>query len=113
MPVVLTTSQEENAQGPLMTGLILIAGITNDVCTIFPTLTLLAEGYRVAVVADAGGSITKVGDEIAIRRMERAGADITAVNQILAQLARNWVLPSEAAVLPSIFDLLPARPSGR
>ncbi len=143
MPVVLTSSQEDQVQGPIIPALvelfpdefadriqrvgvvnamddpnfavavekigrknILIAGITNDVCTVFPTLTLLDQGYRVAVVADAGGSITKAGDDVAVGRMERAGADITSTNQVLAELAVNWNSPTGQAVLPSILDLL-------
>ncbi len=88
---------------------VLIAGITNDVCTVFPTLTLLDDGYRVAVVPDAGGSITVAGDDAAVRRMERAGADITSTNQVLAELAVDQSAPTGAAVLPSILSLLPAQ----
>lgn len=144
MPIVLTSSQEDQAQGPLLpklvellpeehaariqrTGVVnamddpsfaaavedtgrrnvLIAGITNDVCTVFPTLTLLDEGYHVSVVADAGGSITQVGDDAAVRRMEMAGAQLTSTNQLLAELAVDWASPKGAAVLPSILDLIP------
>ncbi len=40
---------------------IIIAGVTNDVCTVYPTLTLLEMGYEVQVVADAGGSPNQNG----------------------------------------------------
>ena len=111
MPLVLTSSMEEYAQGPLLAELadiapeefagriqrqgvvnafddknfadavkatgrtsLIIAGVTNDVCTVFPTLTALAAGHQVQVVADAGGSPAKIADDIAIRRMDKAGA---------------------------------------
>ena len=92
IPVVLTSSMEEYAQGPLLSELqsilpiqfeqrvkrfgivnamddvnfaaavkatgrkkLVIAGVTNDVCTVYPALTLVRDGFAVQVVADAGG----------------------------------------------------------
>ncbi|MGW3149550.1 isochorismatase family protein [Streptomyces sp. NPDC001177] len=145
MPLVLTSSMEDQPQGPLLaefaeiapeefaariqrTGAVnamddprfaaavkatgrrnlIIAGVTNDVCTIYPTLTALAQGYNVEVVADAGASITKDADDISLRRMERAGADITSTNQVLAELATDWSSPNGQNILPIMFDLIPA-----
>jgi nicotinamidase-related amidase len=144
IPLVLTSSMEAYAQGPLLAELediapeefasriqrqgvvnalddenfaaavkasgrrkLIIAGVTNDVCTVYPTLTALAEGYDVQVVADAGGSPTARADEIAIRRMERAGATITSTNQLLAELAVSWASPEGNAILPILSELLP------
>ncbi|MEU7894102.1 hypothetical protein AB0B45_14695 [Nonomuraea sp. NPDC049152] len=50
----------------------------------------------------------KDADDIALRRMERAGADITSTNQVLAELAADWASPSGQKVLPIMFDLIPA-----
>jgi nicotinamidase-related amidase len=54
---------------------------------------MLDEGYEVQVSADASASNTKFGNEIALRRMERAGAVITTVDQIIAELAVDWTTP--------------------
>ncbi|PTR19779.1 isochorismatase family protein [Pseudomonas sp. GV085] len=35
---------------------LIIAGVTNDVCTVYPALSLVRDGYEVQVVADGGGS---------------------------------------------------------
>lgn len=144
MPLVLTSSEEENVQGPLLADLaeiapaafaarvrrqgvvnamddpafaaavraterrnLIIAGVTNDVCTVFPTLTALEQGYQVQVVADAGGSLTADADAIAIRRMERAGADIVGTSQVLAELAGNWTSPAGQAIMPLTASLIP------
>lgn len=144
IPLVLTSSMEAYAQGPLLSELadiapeefasriqrqgvvnalddgnfaaavkasgrrkLIIAGVTNDVCTVYPTLTALEEGYDVQVVADAGGSPTARADEIALRRMERAGATITSTNQLLAELAVSWASPEGTAILPILSELLP------
>lgn len=127
LPVVITSSMEEYAQGPLLreletllpaafaarikrTGIvnamdddsfaaavratgrrnIIIAGVTNDVCTVYPALSLVRDGYQVQVVADAGGSPGKIAEDIALRRMERNGVDLTSTNQLIAELAGSW-----------------------
>lgn len=139
LPVVLTSSMEEYAQGPLLAELetilptefasrikrvgivnamedeafaaavratgrkkIILAGVTNDVCTVFPALTLVKQGYEVQVVADAGGSPSKMGDEMALRRMEQGGVTLTSTNQIIAELAGNWTTPEGGRIVQEV-----------
>ncbi|WP_224783340.1 isochorismatase family protein [Neisseria flavescens] len=87
---------------------IIIAGITNDVCTVYPTLTLLEMGYEVQVVADAGGSPTKMADESSLRRMDKAGATITSTNQLIAELAQTWADENGQKLLQVIAEALQA-----
>lgn len=145
MPLVLTSSLEDQAQGPLPEELariapaefekrirrsgvvnalhdpdyaaaveatgrrnLIIAGVTNDVCTVYPTLTALEQGYRVQVVADAGGSMSRLADDIALRRMDKAGATITSTNMILTELAGDWASAAGQALLSIVGALIPA-----
>ena len=73
---------------------LLVAGITTEVCVLFPVLEMLEEGYEVQVSADASASWSKYGDNLALRRMENAGAAITTVDQIIAELAIDWTSPN-------------------
>ena len=130
LPVVLTSSMEEHAQGPLLAELaeilpdafrarikrhgvvnamddenfaaavratqrskFILAGVTNDICTVYPALSLVGEGVAVQVVADAGGSPTRMSDDIALRRMEQAGVTLTSTNQLVAEVVGNWTTP--------------------
>ncbi|MGO3986516.1 isochorismatase family protein [Pseudomonas sp. SAS7] len=130
LPVVLTSSMEEHAQGPLLSELeeilpaefagrikrlgivnamddehfaaavkatgrkkLIIAGVTNDVCTVYPALSLVRDGFEVQVVADAGASPTAMADDIALRRMDKAGVTLTTTNQLIAELAGSWATP--------------------
>lgn len=139
MPVVLTSSMEEAAQGPLLAELqtilpdafsarvkrlgivnamddenfaaavkatgrkkLIIAGVTNDVCTVYPTLSLVSDGHEVQVVADAGASPTKFGDDMALRRMEKNGATLTSTNQVIAELAGNWMTPEGTRIVSEV-----------
>lgn len=140
LPVVLTSSMEEYAQGPLLSELesilptefaarikrvgivnamddenfaaavratgrkkIIIAGVTNDVCTVFPALSLIRDGYEVQVIADAGGSPSRIGDDMALRRMEKGGVTLSSTNQVIAELADNWSTPKGSEIVQQVI----------
>jgi len=145
LPVVLTSSMEEYAQGPLLSELesilpsefaarikrsgivnamddenfaaavkstgrkkLIIGGVTNDVCTVYPALSLVHDGFEVQVVADAGGSPSKMADDIALRRMERGGVTLTSTNQLIAELAGNWTTPEGGQLVQVLMGALQA-----
>jgi nicotinamidase-related amidase len=140
MPVILTSSMEEQVQGPLMpevqvilpeafavrikrlgvvdamddenfaaavrnTGRqnLIMAGITTDVCVVYPAMTAVRQGYSVQVVVDACGSPSKIADDIALRRMEKAGVTLTSTNQMIAELARKWTTPEGGKLIEILF----------
>ncbi|MBV5609778.1 isochorismatase family protein [Pseudomonas aeruginosa] len=143
MPVVLTSSMEEYAQGPLLSELeqilpaefaarikrlgivnamddenfaaavkatgrkkLVVAGVTNDVCTVYPALSLVREGYEVQVVADGGGSPTVMADDIALRRMDKGGVTLTTTNQVMAELAGSWATPEGGQLVQVLMEAL-------
>jgi nicotinamidase-related amidase len=145
LPVVLTSSMEDHAQGPLISELgqilpdafaarikrvgivnamddenfaaavkaagrnkLIIAGVTNDVCTVFPALSLVREGFEVQVVADAGGSPSRIADDMALRRMERAGVTLTSTNQLVAELVGNWTTPEGSQIVQVVMETMQA-----
>lgn len=87
---------------------LIVAGVTNDVCTVYPVMTLIDMGYEVQVVADAGGSPTLLADEISLRRMERHGATLTTTNQLIAELAGSWATPEGGELVQLIIGALQA-----
>ncbi|WP_170387551.1 isochorismatase family protein [Ruegeria atlantica] len=127
MPLVLTSSMEDNMQGQLMPALeeiapdafaarikrpgvvncwddsafadacrntgrkhFIMAGITTDVCLAPPAISAAHEGFAVTAVVDASGSPTALTDEMAFRKMERGGVELTTTSALLAELAVNW-----------------------
>lgn len=143
MPVVLTSSMEEYAQGPLLSELeqilpsefasrvkrlgivnamdddnfatavkatgrkkLIIAGVTNDVCTVYPALSLVREGFEVQVVADGGGSPSVMADDIALRRMDKGGVTLTSTNQLIAELAGSWATPEGGQLVQVLMEAL-------
>ncbi|UBF23838.1 isochorismatase family protein [Kovacikia minuta CCNUW1] len=69
---------------------LIMAGLTNDVCIVYPAISAVEDGYEVQVVVDAGGSPTTLADETALRRMEKHGVTLTSTNQVMAELAVSW-----------------------
>lgn len=145
IPVVLTSSQEENLQGPLMPELarllpeaferrvrragivnawndpafvraveatgrrnLIMAGVTTDVCLVFPSISAVEAGYGVQAVMDAGGSPFELSEDLSRRRMEKAGVVLTATNTLMAELAQDWSRPEGGRLLAILFgELLP------
>ncbi len=69
---------------------LLVSGLLTEACVSFPVLSALAEGYAVSVIADACGGVTSDSHNLALRRMEAAGATMTSWLQVLLELQRDW-----------------------
>lgn len=145
IPTVLTSSQEDRIQGPLMPELepilpeafgrrvkregvvnawtdpafkaavlatgrrnLVMAGVTTDVCLVFPAIDAVQEGFRVQAVMDASGSPFELSEDMSRRRMQDAGVILTATNTIIAEMAQNWSSPEGAELIQLLFtDVLP------
>jgi nicotinamidase-related amidase len=151
MPVVLTSSQEERLQGPLMPELaqilpeafearikragivnawsdanfrnaavatgrknLIMAGVTTDVCLVYPSISAVEEGFRVQAVMDASGSPFELSEDMSRRRMEKAGVVLTATNTMIAELAQDWSTPAGSQLIQLLFtDVLPGIDPGK
>ncbi|PCS20836.1 amidase [Lactococcus cremoris subsp. tructae] len=61
---------------------IIICGLWTEACLTFPTLDALKEGFEVFVPVDAVGGTSKTAHEMALRRVEQAGAKMISLAQI-------------------------------
>lgn len=69
---------------------LIIAGLLTEACVSFPVLSALAEGYDVFVVGDACAGLTPASHDLALRRMEAAGAGMISWLQLLLEFQRDW-----------------------
>lgn len=141
MPLILTSSQEDQAQGLLFDELqkvapdeyanriqrsgmvdcmmdegfatavektgrkkLILAGITTDVCVVYPAITAIENGYEVQVVVDASGSPTAIADQMALQRMEKTGVTLTTTNQLIAELAQDWSSEDGGKLIEILFQ---------
>jgi len=145
IPTILTSSQEDRMQGPLLPELekilpeafearikrkgivnawtdanfkaaveatgrknLIMAGVTTDVCLVFPALSAVGDGYEVQAVMDASGSPYELSEEMSRRRMQDAGVVLTATNTVMAELAQDWSTPEGQQLIQLLFtEVLP------
>ncbi|MBL9126154.1 MAG: isochorismatase family protein [Verrucomicrobiales bacterium] len=145
MPVILTSSQEDRTQGPLLPELrqllpeafekrikragivdawadeafagavratgrkqLIMAGVTTDVCLIYPAISAVNEGFRVQAVLDASGSPFELSEDLARQRMHDAGVVLTTSNTLIAELVQTWATPEGQQLIGVLFGgLLP------
>ncbi|MEI6418136.1 MAG: isochorismatase family protein [Sphingomonadales bacterium] len=83
---------------------LIMSGLTNDVCIVYPAISAVEEGFTVQVVVDAGGSPTRDADHAAIERMRQHGVIITSTNQVMAELATDWASPTGSAIQQVMYE---------
>jgi len=89
---------------------LVMAGVTTDVCLVFPAMGAVADGFAVHAVLDASGSPTDLSEDAARRRMEHAGVVLTATNTIVAELVRDWTRPGGADLVQLMLATAPIMP---
>ena len=150
MPVVITSSQEDQAQGPILPEIaailpeahaarikrpgvvnaweyadfhdavlatgrkhLIMAGVTTDVCLIFPAIDAALEGFAVQAVLDASGSPSDLSEEFARQRMHDVGVVLTATNTLMAEIGQDWSTPNGQQLIGLLFtDVFPALGAG-
>jgi nicotinamidase-related amidase len=69
---------------------LIVSGLLTEACVTFAVLSALSAGMEVYVVGDACGGLTPASHELALSRMEAAGAHLTSWIQVLLELQRDW-----------------------
>ncbi len=87
---------------------LIMAGVTTDVCLIFPAINAVRDGYNVQAVLDASGSPYELSEYTSRNRMERAGVVLTATNTMIAELVQDWSTPEGEKLKEILFrEVLP------
>ena len=85
-----------------------MAGVTIDVCLIYPSISACKEGYKVQAVIDASGSPYDISEEMSRWRMENEGVVLTAEFYSNLELAQEWSDPNGQKLLQILFqEVLP------
>ena len=81
---------------------IVVAGAEAHVCVLQTALGLLERSRRVFVVADAVGSRRPENKEAALRRLERAGAEVVTTEMVIFE----WLGSAEDPAFKSVIALV-------
>jgi nicotinamidase-related amidase len=82
---------------------LIVCALWTEACLLFPALDALKEGYEVYPVVDAVGGTSTAAHETALRRMEKAGAQLTTVMSLVCELQRDW---ARTETLAAMFEVM-------
>ena len=69
---------------------IVIGGLWTSMCVAFPSIELIKEGYKVIVLTDSCGDLTKEAHDMAVMRMVQAGAIPMTTAVLLGEFQSDW-----------------------
>ncbi|MEO9205732.1 MAG: hydrolase [Gammaproteobacteria bacterium] len=69
---------------------LIICALWTEACLTYPSLDAMKEGFEVYTIVDAVGGTSIVAHEMALRRIEQAGAKLCSIGQLGCELQRDW-----------------------
>jgi nicotinamidase-related amidase len=69
---------------------LLMTGLWTEACLTFPTLDAINDSYEVYPIVDAVGGTSLIAHDMALRRIEQAGAKLISIAQLACELQRDW-----------------------
>ncbi|MGO4155249.1 isochorismatase family protein [Cupriavidus sp. YAF13] len=69
---------------------LIIAGTITSVCMAFPSISAVADGFRVFAVVDASGTYSKMAQEITLARVVQAGVVPMDTAAVASELQKTW-----------------------
>lgn len=84
-----------------------MAAVATDICLVFRAISAVEAGYEVQAVMDACGTDTEIGEDMARRRMERAGIRLTSTNTMVAELVQDWSTPEGGPLVQAMTAISP------
>ena len=86
---------------------LIIAGTLTSVCMAFPTLSALAEGYKVYTVVDASGNWSKLATDITLARVVQAGAIPIDTAAVISEVQQTWNRPDAEKFAEIYAEIFP------
>ena len=69
---------------------LIIAGTITSVCMAFPSISAVADGYKVFAVIDASGTYSKMAQEITLARIVQAGVVPMDTAAVASEIQGSW-----------------------
>jgi nicotinamidase-related amidase len=86
---------------------LIMAGVTTDICLVFPSIDAVNDGFEVKAVLDASGSPFELSEGTARTQMQEAGVVLTATITIIAELVQDWTGPHGPELQKLMMATLP------
>jgi nicotinamidase-related amidase len=86
---------------------LVIAGTITSVCMAFPSISAVADGYKVFAVLDASGTLSKMAQEITLARIVQAGVVPIDTAGVCSEIQRTWSRPDAAQWAEAYSAVMP------
>lgn len=83
---------------------LVFSGTLTEVSITIPVLCAQATGFNALVVSDACGGFTAIGHDMALRRMQPKGAQMTSWLQVTLELQRDWTRDATCDAARSVVE---------
>ena len=87
---------------------LIIAGTITSVCMAFPSISAVADGYKVFAVIDASGTYSKMAQEITLARVVQAGVVPMDTAAVASEIQRTWYREDAAEGAEVYTHIFPA-----
>lgn len=85
---------------------LIMAGVSTDVCLLFPAISAISEGYDVYAVIDSSGTWSNIAEQTAMLRLAQAGCKTTNWVSVAAELQYDWRKPTAEGLANLFHDHL-------
>jgi nicotinamidase-related amidase len=72
---------------------LILAGTLTSVCMAFPSISAVADGYKVYAVVDASGNWSKMATDLTVARIMQAGVIPIDTVAVISELQKTWNRP--------------------
>lgn len=72
---------------------LILAGTLTSVCMAFPSISAVANGYKVYAVVDASGNWSKMSTDLTVARIVQAGVIPIDTVAVISELQKTWNRP--------------------
>jgi nicotinamidase-related amidase len=87
---------------------LIMCGLTTDMCLLQTVTTAVGLGYNVIVVADAGGSLTKLADETSFDYFRQIGVKVISTGAAITMLYQDFSISEGKKAQQIIMDEISA-----
>ena len=81
---------------------LIVTGVSTDVCTTFPAIAALADGFQSYAVIDASGGFTQTQVDMGILRMQQAGVIPVCYSNVAVEILADNAAPEAEAVYAAL-----------
>jgi len=89
---------------------LVLAGYSTEAVITLATLDAIERGYKVVIALDAGGARSARTEDAILRRLERAGATVTSVADVVMTAAPDFSTSPGRETFAAIHELMAAKP---